>query len=171
MIFADIPDKLNEIMLFSRAMRHGKTKTEGLLMLLVVAVSCTTAEKSSSLIEEDKLYTTRIYIGNYIGYRFTPSDDNGNPDLIWITTTRDSIHGKISAHGRECIFTPGERLYINRVLSTNGKSESWLYRIENSDSVSYMINEYRNHNKHLVGNWLNDINNSSLAPDTVSRDE
>jgi hypothetical protein len=157
-------------MLFSRAMWHGKNKTAGLLLLLFVAVSCTTAERSSSLIEEDKLYTTRIYIGNYIGYRFTPSDDNGNPDLIWISTTRDSIHGKISAHGRECIFAPGDRLYINRILTTNGKSESWLYRIENSDSVSYRVNEYRSHNKHLVGNWLNDINNSSLAPDTVSWD-
>ena len=98
---------------------------------------------------------TRIFVGNFLDYKHTASDSKGNPDLIWITTSRDSIHGKISAYSKECHFTPGERLYLRRVLAVNGKSEAWVYRIENADTVNYMLNEYQDHKKGQVESWLN----------------
>lgn len=139
------------------------------VILLLMTCSCSTVDKPASTVEEDKMYMTRIYIGNFIDFRHTASDDNGNPDLIWITTTRDSIHGRISAHGRECLFSPGEKLYISRILSTNGKSQSWQYLIENSDTIRYMINEYHNHKKDLVGTWLNTLPNSKGEPGPAIR--
>ncbi|MCU0378876.1 MAG: hypothetical protein MUC78_11530 [Bacteroidales bacterium] len=145
-----------------------KSKVTAYVVLLLLVFSCSTIDKPASTPEEDKLFMTRIYIGNFLDYRHTSSDDNGNPDLIWITTTRDSIHGKISAHGRECLFTPGERLYISRVQSAIGKGEAWQYRIENSDTIRYLINEYHDHRRDLVGSWLNTLPDSQLPSDSVS---
>lgn len=119
-------------------------------ILLLMAVSCSTADFSSSLIEEDKLYVTRIFVGNFIDYIHTSPDIYGNPDLIWISTTRDSIHGKIAAFGKDCKFAPGERLYLRRIITTNGKNEAWVYQVENSSSIFYTINEYHNHRNVLV---------------------
>lgn len=124
------------------------------MVLLCMTASCSMTEKSSSLIEEDKLYVTRIYVGNYLDYRHTEQDRYGNPDLIWITTSLDSIHGKISAFGKDCRFSAGERLYIRRVLSGTVKNGEWVYQIENSASAFYRINEYQNNNNMLVESWL-----------------
>lgn len=168
MIFADITDRLNDLLPNTGVMVRINSKITALAVLLSVASACSMLDKPSSLIEEDKLFMTRVYIGNFIDYRHTASDDNGNPDLIWITTTRDSIHGKISAYGMECLFNPGERLYISRVLSSNGKSQAWKYRIENSDTIRYMINEYHNHRKDLVGTWLNTMPDNQQLPGSGS---
>ncbi len=136
-------------------MAHRNIKISSFLILVCTAVSCITGNRSASLVEEDNLYVTRFFVGNFLDYQHTTADSKGNPDLIWITTSRDSIHGKISAYSKECLFTPGERLYLRRVLAVNGKSEAWVYRIENADTVNYMLNEYQDHNKGQVESWLN----------------
>lgn len=125
-----------------------------LLILTCTAVSCITGNKSPSLNDDEKLSVTRIYVGNYLDYQHTTADSKGNPDLIWINTSRDSIHGKISAYSKECHFEPGERLYLRRVLLANGKSEAWVYQIENADTVNYMLNEYQAHKRGMVDAWL-----------------
>jgi len=135
-------------------------------------------DRSSSVIEEDKLYVTRTYIGNYLDYNHTTPDMYGNPDLIWISTTLDSIHGQISAYGKECKFSAGERLYIRRVLTDTGKEEKWVYQVENNAS-SYLINEYQKHNNVLVSTWFDSradtteadylILNERLAQEMASR--
>lgn len=125
------------------------------MVLVCTAVSCITGNKSASVIEEDKLYVTRIYVGNFLDSQYTKSDPYGNPDLIWISTTQDTIHGKISAYGKECLFAPGERLYLRRVLTTNGRNEAWVYQVENSASTGYLVYEYQDHNKGLVESWFN----------------
>lgn len=127
-----------------------RSKIFMLPLLLLLAASCSTTEKFSSLIEEDKLYVTRIFIGNFIDYQHTSPDRYGNPDLIWVTTTLDSIHGKISAFSKECKFSKGERLYMRRVIVAEGKEDRWAYLIENSSSVGYKINEYQNHKNVIV---------------------
>ncbi len=139
---------------FLTVMAHRNLKILSFLILVCTAVSCITGNKSTSPVEEDKLYVTRIFVGDFLDYQHTTADSKGNPDLIWITTSRDSIHGKIPAYSKECHFTPGERLYLRRVLSVNGKSEAWVYRIENADTVNYMLNEYQAHKRGLVEAWL-----------------
>jgi len=154
MIFVNVSEKLHALKHLLTVMAHRNIKIASFLILVCMADSCITGNKSTSLIEEDNLYVTRIFVGNFLDYQHTIADSKGNPDLIWITTSRDSIHGRISAYGKECLFTPGERLYLRRVLAVNGKSEAWVYRIENADTVNYMLNEYQNHNKGLVDAWL-----------------
>ncbi len=154
MIFVNVSKGWHFKMRFLTVMAHRNIKLSSFLILLCTAVSCITGNRSASLVEEDNLYVTRIFVGNFLDYKHTASDSKGNPDLIWITTSRDSIHGKISAYSKECHFTPGERLYLRRVLAVNGKSEAWVYRIENADTVNYMLNEYQNHNKDLADDWL-----------------
>jgi len=138
-------------------MRIIELKILSFLMLLCMTASCSMMDKSSSVIEEDKLYVTRKYVGNYLDYRHTTPDMYGNPDLIWITTTLDSIYGKISAFGKDCTFTEGDRLFLRRVLTTSGKDQKWIYQIENDASAYYMINEYQNHNNVIVKTWFNTI--------------
>jgi len=138
-------------------MVHRNMKISSFLILSCTAVSCITGNKSTSLVEEDKLYVTRFFVGNFLDYQHTSADSKGNPDLIWITTSLDSIHGKIPAYSKECHFTPGERLYLRRVLAVNGKSEAWVYRVENADTVNYMLNEYQDHKKGQVEAWLGTI--------------
>lgn len=121
---------------------------------MVLACSCSTINNSSSVIEEDKLYVTRTYLGNYLSFMHTNPDRYGNPDLIWISTTLDSINGRISAYSEECHFVPGERLYLRRVLATVGKAQVWVYQVENSDTVTYKINEYQVHNTVPLEAWF-----------------
>jgi hypothetical protein len=157
MIFVNVSHDLHARMHFMTVMAHRNIKISSFLILVCTAVSCITGNKSTSLVEEDNLYLTRFFVGNFLSYQHTTADSKGNPDLIWITTSRDSIHGKISAYGKECHFTPGERLYLRRVLTENEKSEAWVYRIENADTVNYMLNEYQAHKRGLAEAWLGAI--------------
>lgn len=155
MIFVNVSQDLHVIRLSLTDMAHRNLKILSFLILVCTAVSCITGNKSASVIEEDKLYATRIYIGNFLDSQYTKTDPYGNPDLIWISTTQDTIHGKISAYGKDCLFTPGERLYLRRVLTTNGRNEAWVYHVENSASTGYLVYEYQDHNKGLVESWFN----------------
>ena len=137
---------------------------------MCLTVSCSTSNTSSSTVEEDKLYVTRKYIGNFLSYLHTEPDHFGNPHLIWLETTMDTIHGRVSLFSKECAFSEGERLYLRRVQADKGADASWVYQVENSDSVSYIINEYRNHDTGSLQSWFenaadNPVNLSILVPE------
>jgi hypothetical protein len=140
------------------------------ITLMCLTASCSTSKTSSSLIEEDKLYVTRKYIGNFLSYLHTEPDHFGNPHLIWLETTMDSIHGRISAYSKECAFSEGERLYLRRVQVEIGAEAFWVYQVENGDSALYMINEYWNQNTAPLQSWFdntpdNPLNLFILAPE------
>ena len=103
--------------------------------------------------EEDRLYVTRRYIGDYEDYRHTAPGRFGDPHLIWIKTTQDTTFGNISAYSRECGFKPGDRLYLRRKYVTPDVFGYWVYQIENDSSVFYRLSEYQNDKKVLVQSW------------------
>jgi hypothetical protein len=147
-----------------------KMKRVLFISLMCLTASCSTSNTSSSPGQEDKLYVTRKYIGNFLGYLHTEPDPFGNPYLIWLETTMDSIHGRISLYSKECAFSEGERLYLRRVQADKGAGAFWVYQVENSDSVSYRINEYRNPDSVSLQSWFengsgNPVNLSTLIPE------
>jgi hypothetical protein len=117
-----------------------------LLALMGLISSCSTAKKSSSLLQEEQFYITRKYIGDFIDYRHTGPQIVGGNDLIWITTTIYSTYGKISAYSKTCDFSPGDRIYLKPINSIPGYFGYWDYQIENDSSVSYKVSEYRYEN-------------------------
>ena len=123
-----------------------------ILLFITVAVACTT-NRQASVVEEDRLYVTRRYIGDFEDYRHTAPGRFGDPHLIWIKTTQDSVFGKISAYSKECGFTAGDRLYLRRKYVTPGIYGYWIYQIENDSSVFYRISEFQNDRKVLVQSW------------------
>lgn len=130
-------------------------KFKGFLIpvLFIIVVSCGTAGKTATEPEEDKLYVTRMYIGDYLDFRHTAPARIGDPHLIWIKTSRDTTFGKISAFSRDCEFRPGDRLYLRRKYVTPGVFGYWMYQIENDSSVFYRVSEYQNDRKVLVQSW------------------
>jgi len=130
--------------------------------MMCLTASCSNSNISSSLTEEDKLYVTRKYIGNFLSYVYTQPDLAVNPHLIWLETTMDSVHGRISAFGKECSFSEGERLYLRRVQVDKGTGAIWVYQVENSDSIQYIINEYRNHNTAPLQSWFDNTPDNPL---------
>lgn len=121
--------------------------------LLILIASCSTANKTATEPEEDKLYVTRMYIGDYEDFRHTAPARLGDPHLIWIKTTRDTTFGKISAYSRECDFRDGDRLYLRRKYVTPGIFGYWMYQIENDTEVFYRVCEFQNDRKVLVQSW------------------
>jgi len=124
-----------------------------LLLLASAVISCTSSNKSASVAEEDRLYITRRYIGDYEDFRHTAPGSFGDPHLIWIKTTQDSTFGKISAYSKDCGFNQGDRLYLRRKYVTPGVFGYWIYQIENDSSVFYRVCEYQNDKKVLVQSW------------------
>lgn len=124
-----------------------------ILLFITVAIACTTTGRQASVVEEDRLYVTRRYIGDFEDYRHTAPGRFGDPHLIWIKTTQDSTFGKISVFSKECEFTPGDRLYLRRKYVTPGIYGYWMYQVENDSSVFYRISEYQNDRKVLVQSW------------------
>jgi hypothetical protein len=127
-------------------------KKYSFLLLMILVISCATTEKSG-ILPEDEIFVTRKYIGNFIDYRHTVPETFGSPHLIWIKTTMDSTYGKISAYGKKCEFSPGDRIYLRRTYSTPGVFGYWEYQIENDSSVHYRASEFQYDNKVLVQNW------------------
>lgn len=121
--------------------------------LLIVIASCSTANRTATDPDEDKLYVTRMYIGNYEDFRHTAPARLGDPHLIWIKTSADTTFGKISAYSKDCEFDEGDRLYLRRKYVTPGVFGYWMYQIENDSSVFYRVCEYQNDRKVLVQSW------------------
>lgn len=129
-------------------------KSFGFFVLLVISVSCATVDKSG--ISEDQFYVTRKYVGNFVDFRYTSPSGFGDPHIIWIKTSQDSLYGKISAYSRKCDFKAGDRLYLRRIYQSPGISGYWTYQIENDseDKVWYKLCEFQNSRNKLAQAWF-----------------
>ena len=116
-------------------------------------IACSTSKKSSSLLEEDQLYITRKYIGDFLEYCHTGPQIVGGKDLIWIKTSVYTTYGKISAYGKICDFSVGDKIYLKPVSSTTGDIGNWVYQIENDFSINYRVSEFRFENNVFTRNW------------------
>ncbi len=125
------------------------------VLVIPFILSCSTV-RETGLAPEDQLFVTRKYAGNFVG--FSPSSPyyHGGPGVISISTTLDTVYGKISAYSRKCEFQPGERLYIRKVYVKPGVFGNWKYQIENDrdKKITYGIMEFRFGDKVLVQNWF-----------------
>jgi len=120
-----------------------------------IIISCSTAKKTSSILEADEILITRKYIGNFIEYRHTGPDTFDGPNIIWIKTTLDNTYGKISAYGKKCDFSAGDRIYLKRSYYTPGTvSGYWIYQVENDSSVYYRASDYQYDKKVLIQSWF-----------------
>jgi hypothetical protein len=113
------------------------------LVLLIIAVSCSTVKNTSTLVQEEQFVISRRYIGNFIGYSHTGAHIVGGKDLIWIKTTVYSTFGKISAYGRTCDFNVGDKIYLKPTNAAPWKFDDWEYQIENDSSVVYKVSDFR----------------------------
>ncbi len=105
---------------------------------------------------EDKLFISRKYVGNFVDYRQTGPKDNNGPNLIWIKTTMDATFGKISAYGKKCEFSVGDKLYLKRAyFSPGGIFGYWVYQIENDSSVYYRLTDFQHDRKVYAETWFN----------------
>jgi len=123
------------------------------LILMGLLIACGTSKKSSSLLEEDQLYITRKYIGDFLEYCHTGPQIVGGKDLIWIKTSVYTTYGKISAYGKTCDFSVGDKIYLKPVSSTTGDIGNWVYQIENDFSINYRVSEFRFENNVFTRNW------------------
>lgn len=123
------------------------------LFCVSAVISCTTTNKPETAIEEDRLYVTRRYIGDFEDFRHTAPARFGDPHMIWIKTTQDSTFGKLSAYSKDCDFNAGDRLYLRRKYVTPGVFGYWMYQIENDSSVFYRLSEFQNDKKVLIQSW------------------
>jgi hypothetical protein len=118
--------------------------------------SSESSKKASLAVTEDKLFISRRYVGIFVDYRQTGPDTFNGPNIIWIKTSMDDIFGKISAYGRKCDFSVGDKLYIKRSYYTPGGIFGfWIYRIENDSSVYYKITDFQHDRKVQIDTWFN----------------
>jgi hypothetical protein len=119
-------------------------------ILTISWVSCSVSHTANEVLGEDELFITRKYVGNYLDYRHTGSEDFAGPNIIWIKTSLDSIYGKIAAYGKKCDFTAGDRLYLKRVYSTPGVMGYWTYQIENDSSLFYEVMKFQSGKDYFI---------------------
>ncbi len=106
--------------------------------------------------QEDEMFITRKYVGNFIGFSYSQPERLGDPHLIWISTSLEDTYGKITAYSKKCKFQPGERLYVRRIyFNRGGVWGDWIYQIESDiDNTSYMLSQFRYGDKTLVQSWF-----------------
>jgi hypothetical protein len=120
------------------------------LIFISLFLSCTSVKRSYSHLRSDQLSVSRKYIGNFIDYSHTGPEIFGGVNLIWIRTTQFNSYGKISAYGKDCKFSAGDKIFIKRMYSTPGPYGNWEYQIENDSSVVYRMSNFRYENNVLV---------------------
>jgi len=126
-----------------------------LLILMGLTVSCGSLRKPSATIEEDELIITRKYVGDFIEHRQTGPENYDGPNMIWIRTSMEDEYGKISAYGRKCEFTAGDRLYLRRTFYSPGiVSGYWVYTVENDASVSYRATDLQHDRAVFIKAWF-----------------
>jgi len=113
------------------------------LILMSTLFSCGVTKRSSTLIQEDQLFVTRKYIGVFIDYCHTGPQITGGKDLIWIKTSVYNSFGKLSAYGKSCDFSVGDKIYLKPSDFTPDKFGYWMYQIENDSSISYRVSDFR----------------------------
>ena len=115
-----------------------------------------TSKKTSVFVIEGELLLVRKYVGNFIDYRQTGPKTYNGPNLIWIKTSMENTFGKVSAYGKKCEFSVGDKLFIKRTYYSPGEiSGSWEYLIENDSSVYYKVTGFQYDHKVLVETWFN----------------
>jgi hypothetical protein len=125
------------------------------LVLMAMTVSCGSLRRSSATIEEDELIITRKYVGEFIEHRQTGPENYDGPNMIWVKTTMEDLYGKISAYGRKCEFTEGDRLYLRRTFYSPGiVSGYWVYYIENDAAVSYRATDLQHDRGVFIRTWF-----------------
>lgn len=124
-----------------------------LLFVTSFLISCISTNKSGLPVAEDKLFITRKYIGDFVGYVHTSPEISNGTDLIWIKTNRDNSYGKISAYGRTCRFSAGDKLYLNSKYSPGCRTGNWEYEIGNDSLVLYTVSDFRIENNKIIRTW------------------
>jgi len=105
-------------------------------------------KRSTDIVIEDEFLMTRKYVGEFLDYRHTGTSTSDGPNIIWIKTSMDKSFGKLSAYGKSCDFTPGDKLYIRRTYFSPGDvSGYWIYQIENDSSIYYRLSEFQHDKK------------------------
>ncbi len=113
------------------------------------------SKKSAATVTEDKLVISRKYVGNFIDFRQTGPSTGSGPNIVWIKTSLDKMYGKISAYGKKCDFSVGDKLYIKRTYYTpGGLFGFWVYQIENDSSVYYKVTDFQYDHKVPVETWF-----------------
>lgn len=138
---------------------NGDKVYSAILVMQILVVSIPSGEEDISIsppeIIEDELVVTRKFVGSYIDFRHTGSDEYSAPNLIWIKTSHEAIYGKFSAYGKKCEFKPGDNLYIKRTFYTPGQGAGfWMYRIENDSSVDYRLTDFQHDKKVMAQTWF-----------------
>jgi hypothetical protein len=101
-------------------------------------------KRSTEIVIEDQFLMTRKYVGEFLGFRHTGPETSDGPNIIWIKTSMDKTMGKLSAYGKNCDFTIGDKLYIRRTFYSPGDvSGYWIYQIENDSSIYYRLSEFQ----------------------------
>jgi hypothetical protein len=141
---------------FGRILRGvGISKILCLLILLYTA-SCSSFRLFTPQPEDEEFFISRKYVGVFLDYRQTGPDDLAGPNLIWIKTSMEDQYGKISAYGKKCDFTVGERLFLRRTLYDPGIGAGfWEYTIENDSAVSYKATDFQYDHKVLTETIFN----------------
>ena len=122
--------------------------------LIGLIISCITSKKSSSFLNEDEMFITRKYIGDFVDYQYTGLQSFVGSQLIWINTTLDTTFIKISVYGNKCEFSVGDRIYLRRTYSNSGVFGYWYYQVENDSFVYYKVNSFEDDDKVLVQTWF-----------------
>jgi hypothetical protein len=100
--------------------------------------------RSTEVVIEDEFLMTRKYAGEFLTYRHTGPETSNGPNIIWIKTSMDKTFGKLSAYGKSCDFTLGDKLYIRRIFYSPGDvSGYWVYQVENDSSIYYRLSEFQ----------------------------
>ena len=125
------------------------------IMIVPYDLPSKTSDESSQIVEEDKLFVSRKYVGKFVDYRQTGPKTYNGPNIIWIKTSMEGTFGKISAYGKKCDFTVRHNLYLKRIYySLGGVSGYWVYQIENDSSVYYRLSNFQYDRKVLVETWF-----------------
>jgi len=125
------------------------------IILLAVVSSCGAIKQTIASLGEDDLIITRKFVGIYMGYRHTGPENYEGPNLLWIKTSMEGTYGKISAYGRKCEFTLGDRLYLRRTRFNPAISSGyWVYVIENDSEQSYRATEFQHDRKVYLRSWF-----------------
>jgi hypothetical protein len=141
--------------LFQKPLNRKKMKKVRFLLLMIIGISCASVNKSGMLPEDD-LFITRKFVGNFIEGVITPPEHFGDPPLLSITTTLDSLYGKIAVYSGKCDFLHGDRLYVRREYQATGVFGSWVYQIENEnpERVTYQVSGFQSGKKVLAQSWF-----------------
>jgi hypothetical protein len=125
------------------------------LFFSFIIISCSRVMPgSSSILNEDELFITRRYIGDFIDFKKSSPESFGDPSIVWIKTTRDSVYSTTSVYSKKCEFSSGNKLFLRRIYAISGGFGYWFYQIENDSAVYYPVKEFKDEDKILVQRWF-----------------